>query len=134
MQIACAVLPPEAFPLCHVFPHYVIKIARLSYKMYVLIFSTTFETFLIVRRLLNTFSKILTHQISQKAVQWEESCFMRTRRQTDMIKLTVGFHNFMNTPTNEPISWNHVAAAALNLLHLCERDLRFFRVTEGTSY
>jgi len=37
------------------------------------------------------FEKILKCQISQKSVQWEPSCPMRTDRLTDMTKLKVAF-------------------------------------------
>ena len=50
---------------------------------------------------LHIFKKILKYQISQKSVQWELSCSMLTDRQTDMMKLTDAFHNFVNAPKNE---------------------------------
>jgi hypothetical protein len=46
---------------------------------------------------LTDFQKILKYQILQKPVQWELSFSMWTDGQTDMTKLTVTFHNFVNT-------------------------------------
>jgi hypothetical protein len=44
------------------------------------------------------FRKILKYQMSEKSVQWEPSCFMRTDRQkdrqTDLTNVKVAFHNF----------------------------------------
>ena len=49
--------------------------------------------------------KILKYQISWKSIQWELDCSTwtggRTNKQTDMMKLIVGFRNFANTPKNE---------------------------------
>jgi hypothetical protein len=40
------------------------------------------------------FRKCLIYQVSSKSVQWDLTCFM----QTDMMKLTDTFHNFVNVP------------------------------------
>jgi hypothetical protein len=69
-------------------------------------------------------------------------------RWTDIITLRVAFYNFVNMPTKQSISWNHVShhlkvtllsllkkkVTALNLLQLHYRDLSFFSVTKGQSY
>jgi len=46
--------------------------------------------------ILTGFREILEYQMSQKFVQWEPGCFMRTDRQTDMPKLKVALLNFRN--------------------------------------
>jgi hypothetical protein len=43
------------------------------------------------------FIKILSYQISQKSVQWEPSCSVRTDGQTDM-KLIDAYRNFEKAP------------------------------------
>ena len=40
------------------------------------------------------FQKMLKYEISWKFVQWEPSCFTRTRGRVDMTKLIVSFRNF----------------------------------------
>ena len=47
------------------------------------------------------FRKILKYQISQKSVQWETSCSMRTDGWTDKTKLKVAFCNFSKVPKSE---------------------------------
>jgi len=51
----------------------------------------------------NFFRKILKYKLTRKSVQREPSCSMQTHRQTDMTKLTVPFHSFVNPP-NKVIS------------------------------
>jgi hypothetical protein len=44
------------------------------------------------------FQKIPQHQISWKSIQWEPSCSTWTDGWTNMRKLIVTFHNFVNVP------------------------------------
>ena len=107
---------------------YIISLTARLKKMYVLIFSSTFDCNISHSKkkwarydknihiglhvkcplflsdfnetwILSTdFRKILKYQISWKSVQWEPSCSMRTDRQTDMTNLIAAFHNFTNAP------------------------------------
>ena len=43
---------------------------------------------------------ILKYQTAQKSVQWDSE-FSRADEQTDMMKLTVAFHNFANAPKKD---------------------------------
>ena len=49
------------------------------------------------------FFKILEYEILRKPVQWEPSCSMRTRGQTEMTKLIVAFASFSNVPKSNRI-------------------------------
>jgi len=44
--------------------------------------------------------KLLKNKISQKSVQWEPSCSVRTDRRTGMTKLIVAFYNFAKASKN----------------------------------
>ena len=44
------------------------------------------------------FQKRIKYQISWKIIRWELSCSIWTDRQTDIMKLTVTFNNFVNVP------------------------------------
>ena len=44
------------------------------------------------------FRKMLKYKISQKTVQWEPICPMRTEGETDMTKLVVAFRNSAKAP------------------------------------
>ena len=49
---------------------------------------------------LTDFLKILKYQISWKFIQWEPSSSIQMDGQTDMMKLIVAYHNFVNVPKN----------------------------------
>jgi hypothetical protein len=51
--------------------------------------------------LLTGFRQILKYQISQKSVQWEPSCSIRTDGQTDTTKVIVPSRNFAKAPKNK---------------------------------
>jgi hypothetical protein len=78
---------------------------RTDSKMFVLISSTTCDWNISCTQVfmwscisLIGFQKILKNKLSQKPVQWEPSCAMRTDNgRTDITKLIVHFWNFVQT-------------------------------------
>jgi hypothetical protein len=64
------------------------------YVKYPLFLSDFHETW----RFFTEFIKMLTLQFSWKYIQWQPSCFTRTKRRTDMTKLKVAFRYFANAP------------------------------------
>ena len=89
------------------------------------------------------FRKILKYQISRKSVHWEPSCSIRTDRQTDMMKLTVAFRNFVNAPNNSVPTSQRTQSASItetNLLMLlseiqnCWYSLRYLQLGTITHH